>query len=250
MRGNGVNCIRIAPYAAVQFTTYEAVKRSLAKRSDPAGMDGAQTFSESNLSTEARLAAGAIAGFTSVVTTYPLDLIRSRISIASASMYHSDVPRPVRVPGPIETAIKVYREEGGIRALYRGSLPTSMGVAPYVACNFYFYENSRAFFSKDGAPPSPMIKLLCGAWAGAISQILTQPFDVFRRRMHVAGMADARLGRPGQNALQVFMGIVRQNGLRGLYFGLEPNLLKVAPSMGTYFLTFETVHSLTESWFS
>lgn len=123
MRGNGVNCIRIAPYAAVQFTTYEAVKRALT----PANASGnGDTFSESPLSTEARLGAGAIAGFASVVATYPLDLVRSRISIASASLYSTSLPRPERVPGLVETAVKVYRHEGGIRGLYRGSLPTSM----------------------------------------------------------------------------------------------------------------------------
>ncbi|WFD36113.1 hypothetical protein MCUN1_002984 [Malassezia cuniculi] len=253
MRGNGVNCIRIAPYAAVQFTTYEAIKRALTPASSAPGSPGAEnaeTFSESPLSTEARLAAGAAAGFASVVATYPLDLVRSRISIASASIYSSSTAGSVRVPGLVETFVKVFREEGGIRGLYRGSLPTSMGVAPYVACNFYFYENARAFFTRDGTPPSAMTKLMCGAWAGAISQVLTQPLDVLRRRMHVAGMADAHLGRRGQSAYTILRGIVQQNGFRGLYFGLEPNLLKVAPSMGTYFLTFEAVHSLIEPYFN
>ena len=28
--------------------------------------------------------------------------------------------------------LKVMRDEGGVRALYRGLIPTAMGVAPYV----------------------------------------------------------------------------------------------------------------------
>lgn len=37
---------------------------------------------------------------------------------------------------------------------------------------------------------------------------------------------------------------MRRSGIKGLYFGLVPNLLKVAPSMGASFLTYEVVRSL------
>ncbi len=76
MRGNGINCLRIAPYSAVQFTTYEMCKTWL--RDDETG----------ELDVVRKLTAGAIAGIASVVSTYPLDLVRSRISIASANMYN------------------------------------------------------------------------------------------------------------------------------------------------------------------
>lgn len=38
------------------------------------------------------------------------------------------------------------------------------------------------------------MKLVCGAWAGAVSQTLTYPLDVIRRRMQVAGMPNSSLG--------------------------------------------------------
>ena len=39
--------------------------------------------------------------------------------------------------------LRVVREEGGVRALYRGLIPTAMGVAPYVgACRFLLALNS------------------------------------------------------------------------------------------------------------
>lgn len=68
MRGNGVNVLRIAPYSAVQFSSYELVKSILAS-------NGAE------IDTPRRLIAGSFAGIVSVVSTYPLDLIRSRLSI-------------------------------------------------------------------------------------------------------------------------------------------------------------------------
>lgn len=201
MRGNGLNCLRIAPYSAVQFATYESVKGWLAHpvRHEYKNADGVtEVYTRKELGTLGRLCAGAIAGFTSVVSTYPLDLVRSRISIASASMYiesGKSATVMTHVPGIMETACKVYAEEGGLRGLYRGCLPTSMGVAPYVAFNFVFYESARAMLTKeDGTPPGPVIKLCLGAWAGAVSQTLTYPLDVIRRRMQVSGMKDSRLG--------------------------------------------------------
>jgi hypothetical protein len=56
MRGNGINCLRIAPYSAVQFSTYEILKNAL-------------TDQEGELDTVKRLTAGAIAGIASVVSS-------------------------------------------------------------------------------------------------------------------------------------------------------------------------------------
>lgn len=215
MRGNGINCLRIAPYSAVQFTTYEALKNWLAHPIVVEEMVGGKLVKhlDYELASGAQLVAGAAAGIASVTSTYPLDLVRSRISIASATLYsanHSGKPHgPIHVPGVWEMTMKVHREEGGLRGLYRGCVPTSMvrfgitqGVAPYVAFNFFFYEHARSFFtSQDGTPPGAFMKLVCGAWAGAVSQTLTYPLDVIRRRMQVAGMPNSSLGYKDKSML-------------------------------------------------
>ena len=74
MRGNGINCLRIVPYSAIQFCTYEIAKEKLKS-------------ADGTLDTPRRLLAGAIGGTFSCVGTFPLDLVRARISIASASLY-------------------------------------------------------------------------------------------------------------------------------------------------------------------
>ena len=191
--------------------------------------------SEGELTVLRRLAAGGIAGIASVVSTYPLDLVRSRISIASASLYEevkqsstststsaSPISQPTpltssqlraaielrqkQVPGIWQMSVKVYKEEGGLRGLYRGCVPTSAGVMPYVSLNFIGYEYLRkkyatmtGEFELDSHGHqidqiSAMGKLACGAMAGSFSQTLTYPLDVLRRRMQVAGMKDSGLG--------------------------------------------------------
>ncbi|PWN30503.1 mitochondrial carrier [Jaminaea rosea] len=248
MRGNGINCLRIVPYSAIQFCTYEIAKEKLKSP-------------EGELGTPQRLLAGAIGGTFSCVGTFPLDLVRARISIASASLYADAkeettkpsaklsraemrqviAERQKRVPGIGAMTAKVYREEGGIRGLYRGCVPTAAGVAPYVAINFAAYEALRKHFLDSEGDISTISKLSCGALAGSISQTLTYPLDVLRRRMQVAGMKNSKLGYSDKSAIDAIRNIIRADGFTGLYRGLWPNLLKVAPSIGVSFLVYETV---------
>ena len=219
-RGNGVNCLRIIPYSATQFASYEQIKKLLT--------DNGRV----PLDTPARLTAGALAGICSVVATYPLDLVRSRLSIVSASI-GSQIAQ-VQANGGTVTAslvaqkelgvvgmtLKVFREEGGIRALYRGIGPTATGVAPYVALNFTFYELLKVYFTPPDRPTSTWRKLSCGATAGAISQTLTYPLDVLRRKMQVTGMKD-KVDFEYKNSFDAVKTIVAKEGWRGMYKGLS-----------------------------
>lgn len=132
-------------------------------------------------------------------STYPLDLVRSRLSIATAfihnpvklpasssgatsakqalsSAYHtssyttsSSSIRPITLSASELTiwgmTLKVMREEGGIRGLYRGLVATAMGVAPYVGINFAAYEALRGMITPPGKN-TILRKLACGALAG------------------------------------------------------------------------------------
>ena len=86
-----------------------------------------------------RLICGGAAGITSVCFTYPLDIVRTRLSIQSASFAALGSARATRasakLPGMRATLVTMYKTEGGILALYRGIIPTVAGVAPYVCFN-------------------------------------------------------------------------------------------------------------------
>ena len=82
-----------------------------------------------------RLFCGGIAGVTSVTFTYPLDIVRTRLSIQSASFKNLSEISHQQKMGMFRTLVVMYHNEGGIRALYRGIIPTIAGVAPYVRSN-------------------------------------------------------------------------------------------------------------------
>lgn len=56
--------------------------------------------------------------------------------------------------------------------------------------------------------------------AGSISQTLTYPFDVLRRKMQVTGMGGQRYN----GALDALQSTLQTEGPKGLYRGLWPNL--------------------------
>lgn len=74
-----------------------------------------------------------MAGITSVTCTYPLDIVRTRLSIQSASFAGLAKDASKQLPGMWELMASMYKNEGGFMALYRGIIPTVAGVAPYVS---------------------------------------------------------------------------------------------------------------------
>ncbi|KGB78345.1 solute carrier family 25 (mitochondrial phosphate transporter), member 23/24/25/41 [Cryptococcus deuterogattii 99/473] len=244
MKGNGINVVRILPYSALQFTSYGAFKSVLSTWSD-----------QETLSTPLRLTAGAGAGVVAVVATYPLDLVRARLSIATANMavrqsgaaFTNEDSRL----GMVGMTKKVYKAEGGLRGLYRGCWATALGVAPYVSLNFFFYESVKTYVLPG--PSSPPIsetdlalrKLFCGAVSGASSLIFTHPFDVLRRKLQVAGLSTLTPHYDG--AIDAMRQIIRNEGFwKGMYRGLAPNLIKVTPSIAVSFYVFELVRDSLE----
>lgn len=123
------------------------------------------------LDTPRRLFGGALAGITSVAATYPLDIVRTRLSIQTAYVGSLHVDK-TRAPGLWDTAKVLYKTEGGILALYRGIWPTTLGVAPYVGINFAVYETLRAHLVDEEGKVSTIGKLGCGALSGAIAQTI------------------------------------------------------------------------------
>jgi solute carrier family 25 phosphate transporter 23/24/25/41 len=82
-----------------------------------------------------RLGAGAVAGIIAMSATYPLDMVRGRLTVQEAG--HE------QYRGIWHAAITIVRREGPT-ALYKGWVPSVIGVIPYVGLNFAVYESLKA----------------------------------------------------------------------------------------------------------
>lgn len=239
-RGNTLNCIRIFPYSAVQFAVFEKCKHLMLAHREHSSRD---------LNAYERLIAGSMGGIISVAVTYPLDLVRARITIQTASLAKLNKGKLVKPPTVMETITSVYKNEGGILALYRGIYPTTLGVAPYVAINFTLYEKLRESMNKSSYDYSnPVWKLSAGAFSSFVGGVLIYPLDILRKRYQVASMAGGELGFQYKSVGDALVSIFKNEGFFGAYKGLTANLYKIVPSMAVSWLCYDTLKELFDKW--
>ncbi|XP_064974694.1 mitochondrial adenine nucleotide transporter ADNT1-like isoform X2 [Musa acuminata AAA Group] len=200
-----------------------------------------------------RLGAGACAGIIAMSATYPMDMVRGRITVQTEKS-------PYQYRGMFNALGTVYREEG-FRALYKGWLPSVIGVIPYVGLNFAVYESLKDWLVKskpyglvEDSELSVVTRLACGAVAGTIGQTVAYPLDVIRRRMQMVGWKDAASVVTGEGRskapleyagmIDAFRKTVHHEGFGALYKGLVPNSVKVVPSIAIAFVTYEVVKDI------
>lgn len=229
-KGNGANCVRVFPYVAIQFAVFERAKPLLLEL-----QNAHAPAPTTQLATGLKVLGGAVAGVTSVVVTYPLDAARARLTVQGGLS-------KTQYAGIWDAIRGIFRAEG-LRGVYRGVLPTVWGIAPYVGLNFAVFEALRTRAPKDAeGNPDPIFLLACGGAAGACGQTAAYPMDVLRRRFQLSALrsgSDSGSSSAYSSTLGGLRSIVRGEGVRGLYKGIVPNLIKVVPSIAIMFTTNE-----------
>jgi solute carrier family 25 phosphate transporter 23/24/25/41 len=169
-KGNGTNVIRIAPFSAIQFFSFDVYKRLVLP---PSSQQGSQP------SPVRTFAAGALTGVTASTLCYPLDLVRSVLSVQTTATQYR---------GIAHTLVTIARQDGFF-GLYRGLTPTLLGIAPYIALNMTTFDLlKRRYLPSPNHPQFTLINLSLGATAGFVAAGLTYPSDVIRRRLQLQGM--------------------------------------------------------------
>jgi solute carrier family 25 phosphate transporter 23/24/25/41 len=199
-RGNMAACVRLGPQSAIKFFAFEELQRRVGNGKPLAGWQ--------------RTVCGATAGVVSQVLTYPLDVVRTRITI--------DPKKYSSIFGSIGTIVS----EEGPQALYSGIVPTIVGVIPYEGGKFYAFGGIKNFYEAKVGPASPWATCMIGAAAEGFAQIFSYPFEVVRKR----SMLNDDKGKPLYDGMvDGFTKILTREGLPGFYRGFWVSLVKGAP---------------------
>ncbi|GAP90145.2 putative calcium dependent mitochondrial carrier protein [Rosellinia necatrix] len=230
--GNGLNVVKIMPETAIRFGAYEAAKNALA------GLEGHNDPHKIN--PYSKFVAGGVAGMVAQFCVYPLDTLKFRLQ----SEYVSGGARGNALL--FQTA-RTMLAEGGVRAAYRGVTMGLIGMFPYSAIDMGTFEVLKVAYiqykakatgcHEEDAQPSTFVTGIMGASSGAFGASVVYPLNVLRTRLQTQGtsMHPARY----TGIWDVAQKTVKNEGFRGLYKGLMPNLLKVAPALSITWMVYE-----------
>ncbi|XP_016991152.1 solute carrier family 25 member 40 [Drosophila rhopaloa] len=132
----------------------------------------------------------------------------------------------------------------GVWGLWRGLRPTILRDVPFSGIYWPIYEYLKQNLGQS-SQPSFSLSFLAGVLAGSVAAIVTTPFDVvktheqieFGERVIFTDSPARDFGK--KSTYSRLTAIYRMHGVRGLFAGCGPRLLKVAPACAIMISTFE-----------
>lgn len=185
------------------------------------------------------LLAGAGTGLCVSFVLTPIELVKCRLQVMG-QLGPDGVPART-YSGPIDCLMRSTHEEG-LRVLYRGHVGTVLREVPGTACWFGAYETFvRAMTPKGLAReqlPSWVI-IAAGALGGMAYWSVMYPADTVKSVMQTVVPSDSGNNSSKPTFGGTFMSMYRNVGLRGLYAGIWPTIIRAAPSNAVIFLGYE-----------
>tara|TARA_Y100000748_G_scaffold300698_1_gene299615 strand:+ start:6891 stop:7691 length:801 start_codon:yes stop_codon:yes gene_type:complete len=213
-KGNGTNCVRVFPQTAINYQVYTLCDEHVFKTVH----DGRHR----------RLVSGAFGGAVSMTLTYPLETVRSRLSLQMNSMHYR---------GLADALGSIPRKD-----LFRGLRMSILGYAPFSAISFSTYFTYREYLDSESAIHPDLVKVLAGGGAGITAILVTYPSDLIRRRLQLQNFDKSVPKYTG--ILDCSSKIVAREGVTGLYRGLVATCVKLFPTIGIQFLVMERLRAV------
>ncbi|KAI9875273.1 MAG: hypothetical protein M1830_008687, partial [Pleopsidium flavum] len=230
--GNGLNVIKVMPESAIKFGAYEGSKKAFAHlegHGDPRELNPWSQFFSAGMG-----------GMISQFFVYPLDTLKFRMQCETVSGgLHGNLLIAA-------TARKMWLTNG-LRSFYRGLPMGLVGMFPYAAIDLSTFEYLKRAISthnasirgchEDDAAPGNFATGAIGAFSGALGASVVYPLNLLRTRLQAQGTA---VHPPTYTGIwEVTMRTVRGEGVRGLFKGITPNLLKVVPAVSITYVVYE-----------
>lgn len=206
------------PATVIYFTVYDQLREYLNKR-----------FKLTDQPLWVPVVSGGFARTFAATTISPLEMIRTKMQ--SKRLSHLEVRQAIR---------SLIKNEG-IFSLWRGLSATILRDVPFSCIYWANYEFMKKRLGQKELNFASSFTF--GAIAGAIAAVITLPFDVVKthRQIELGEMqiiSNKQKSNPSKTR-DILFKIYRQNGLRGLFSGIVPRVIKVAPACAIMISTYE-----------
>ncbi|KAN0065363.1 hypothetical protein ACQY0O_001199 [Thecaphora frezii] len=171
--------------------------------------------------------AGAVEGF----TTYPIEYTKTVSQFASKA--------GEKAPGPI-SIVRSTLAKDGILGLYSGCGALVAGNALKAGVRFLSYDHFKSFLKDSDGKLSGPRSLLAGLGAGMTEAVFAvTPSETIKTKL----IDDAKRAQPKypKGLVPGTAAIVREEGLRGIYRGLGPVVMRQGANSAVRFGTYSTL---------
>jgi len=214
-RGNTANVIRYFPTQALNFAFKDYFKSLFGFKKD----EGYWKWFAGNV------ASGGAAGASSLLFVYSLDYARTRLANDAKSSAKGGGERQ------FNGLVDVYRKtlaSDGIAGLYRGFVPSVVGIIVYRGLYFGVYDSLKPVVLVGALQGSFLASFLLG-WGVTIGAgLASYPLDTIRRRM----MMTSGSGVNYKSMFDAGSQIIAKEGASSLFKGAAANILRGVAGAG------------------
>lgn len=272
-RGHSATLLRIFPYGGIKFLAYEQIRSVFIRSKEEETplrrfMAGSLAGCMSVFTTypleviRVRLAWETKSQKRMTVREICNTIYHERppsARLSATGLHDTGMPRPAAATiEATSAAITSITPQAGITNFFRGFTPTLWGMIPYAGASFLTHDAAGDFMRRPILAPYTILpmsersqrqlapnkppplrawaELMTGAMAGFVSQTVSYPLEVIRRRMQVGGVVGD--GHRLKMA-EVARDILRERGWTGFYVGLGIGYVKVVPMVATSFFVYE-----------
>jgi solute carrier family 25 (adenine nucleotide translocator) protein 4/5/6/31 len=213
-RGNTANVLRYFPTQALNFAFKDKFKKMFGFKKN----EGYWKWFAGNL------ASGGLAGGTSMFFVYSLDYARTRLA-NDAKSHKGDGGREFN--GLIDVYKKTLASDG-VAGLYRGFLPSLVGIVVYRGLYFGLYDSLKPVLLTGSLEGNFLASFALGWAVTTGASTAAYPLDTVRRRMMMtSGQAVKYKG-----AFDAFTQILAKEGITSLFKGAGANILRGVAGAG------------------
>lgn len=224
-KGNLATVTKVIPQCAIQMSVFDHMKDVL-QADHP----------NRKLSNVERFIAGTTAGAASTIATYPMENLRTHVSLG-------------RQGGYMKILNDIYCSRGLVSGVYGGFGPCMANTVTTTGLGFLGYEIGcdlyRGYLTKKPRELTAGERGLVAGGAAIGVMAATMPLEVVTRRMQVQGSP----GHPIRftSMMNCFAVMAREEGISSFWRGTISSWLKVVPSIGIVRFMYEVMNGFQSS---